>query len=106
MEVDCHSVRNLIASDREMVLLDCREPDEWDLVRIDGAVLLPMSSLRDRVTELEKFRARTIVVYCHHGVRSLRVAHWLKQQGFPNACSMAGGIDAWSVQIDSSLSRY
>ena len=106
MEIDCQSVKAKLDDASDIVLLDCREQSEWETVRIDGAVLLPMSELRDRVGELEQHRGKEIIVYCHHGVRSMSVAGWLKQNGYPGVVSMAGGIDAWAENIDPGMSRY
>ena len=106
LETDCQTVQKRIAAGDDFLLLDCREQDEFDTARIDGATLVPMSELAARVGELADHKARDVVVYCHHGGRSLRVAMWLRQQGFPRALSMAGGIDQWSQQIDPSIPRY
>lgn len=106
IETDCQSVKSRLDTGDEFLLLDCREQNEWDHVRIDGATLLPMSEIQERVAELDDHRDRDIVVYCHHGGRSLQVAMWLQQQGFSNALSMAGGIDVWAQQIDPGLPRY
>jgi len=65
-----------------------------------------MSEIQNRLAELETHRDDDIVIHCHHGGRSLRVANWLRQQGFSKAQSMAGGIDQWAVEIDPSLPRY
>ena len=92
-----------------MVLLDCRRLDEWETARINGAVLIPMDQVERRADELEDedgSRRREIVVYCHHGVRSMRVAATLRALGFANVKSMAGGIDAWSAGVDPSVPRY
>ncbi|HUG92719.1 MAG TPA: rhodanese-like domain-containing protein [Planctomycetaceae bacterium] len=105
LEVDCPTLKARLDAG-ETLLLDCREPDEHDLVRIAGSRLIPMSELADRVGELEPFRGQPIVVHCHHGGRSLRVAHWLAQQGFADVTSLAGGIDQWALEIDPSLPRY
>jgi rhodanese-related sulfurtransferase len=88
------------------LLLDCRTPDEHATARISGSVLIPMQELSDRVAELEPHRDRPIIVHCHHGMRSLRVTNWLRAQGFPAVQSMAGGIDAWSTEVDPSVPRY
>jgi rhodanese-related sulfurtransferase len=107
IEIDCHSTRSLLdAGDPHFLLLDCREPDEHAMVRIDGAKLIPMSELAVRHAELAPYRERRIVVYCHHGGRSLRVARWLREQGFASAQSMAGGIDQWALDIEPGLPRY
>ena len=106
IETDCQSVKSKLDAGDEFLLLDCREQHEWDHVHIEGATLLPMSEIQTRVGELDDHRDKDIVVYCHHGGRSLQVAMWLQQQGFSNALSMAGGIDVWAQQIDSGLPRY
>jgi rhodanese-related sulfurtransferase len=107
IEIDCRAVAaSLGAQDEDFVLIDCREKDEHALVSIAGARLLPLSELAARAGELDPYRDRQIAVHCHHGGRSLKVAHWLRGQGFSRACSMAGGIDAWSQEIDPALPRY
>ena len=106
LEVDCQSVHQQLASGEELVLLDCREQDEWDLVHIQGADLVPMSTLAESGAKLEPWREKPIVVYCHHGGRSLQVARWLRQQGFDGVQSMRGGIDQWAAQIETDLPRY
>jgi adenylyltransferase/sulfurtransferase len=106
LEVDCRAVQANLARDEHYLLIDCREQDEWTLVHIDRARLIPMSELAARVAELDPFRNSPIAVHCHHGGRSLRVVSWLRDQGFAQAQSMAGGIDTWATEIDPSLSRY
>ena len=88
------------------MFIDCREPNEYEIAKIEGAQLIPMSELPDRVGELEPHRNSEVIIHCHHGGRSLNVANWLKQQGFENPLSMAGGIDVWAQEIDTSLNRY
>lgn len=91
------------------LLVDCRRPDEWDHCRIAGAVHLPMDEIERRADELEDDdggRDHPVIVYCHHGRRSLRVAAALRAMGFSDVRSMAGGIDLWSVDIDPSVARY
>jgi len=106
LEVDCRTVKQMMDGREEFLLLDCRESDEHALAAIAGARLLPMSEIAQRVGELSAHRDERIVVHCHHGGRSLRVASWLRQQGFQQAQSMSGGIDRWSQEIDSSVPRY
>ena len=106
IEVNCQSVQSRQAAGDEFLFVDCREQDEVDKVRIEGAELIPMSQLAERVSELEAHRESDVVVHCHHGGRSLRVATWLRQQGFSKAQSMAGGIDAWAIQIEPGMVRY
>ncbi len=106
LEVDCASVKGMLDAGQPFLFLDCREKNEFDHVRIAGTTLLPMSELAGRVTELESQKSAPIVIHCHHGGRSLRVANWLTQQGFTNAKSMAGGIDEWAVSIEPGMARY
>jgi rhodanese-related sulfurtransferase len=88
------------------LLLDCRTPEEHATARIAGAMLVPMQELPERLAELEAFRPATVVVHCHHGMRSLKVARWLRDRGFSRAVSMRGGIEAWSLEIDPAVPRY
>ncbi len=106
IEVSCQDVKQSLDAGEPFLLLDCREQNEFDLVSIPQAVLLPMSQLMSRVGELEEHRQKRIVVHCHHGGRSLRVAGWLREQGFLQSQSMAGGIDEWAVEISPSMPRY
>ncbi len=106
LEMDCRAVKAKLDAGEPFLFLDCREQDEYAAAKIDGTKLIPMSELTQRVTELEPHRNSAIVVHCHHGGRSMRVTNWLRQQGFANTTNMAGGIDEWSQQIDSSVPRY
>ena len=85
-------------------LLDVREVWETEVSRVAQAIHIPMSDVPDRVEELD--RDRPIAVLCHSGVRSARVASFLAHQGFASVANIAGGIDAWSVEVDSSIPRY
>jgi adenylyltransferase/sulfurtransferase len=106
LEISSQIVKSKLDAGHKFLLLDCREADEYQLVHIREAKLLPMSELMQRVGELEPNRNDEIVVHCHHGGRSLKVAKWLRQQGFSRVQSMAGGIDEWATEIDKSLLRY
>jgi len=106
LNVDCSSVKQMLDDGDEFLLLDCRNPDEFQTVQLEGAQLIPMGELPERVGELEAFRDQRIVVYCHLGGRSLQVTEWLRQLGFNKAQNMAGGIDAWASTIDTTLPRY
>jgi rhodanese-related sulfurtransferase len=106
MEVDVATVRQWLDQRPDVTLLDCREPDEANIATIPGSVLIPMSQWAESASKLEELRGRHVVVHCHHGGRSMRVAQWLRANGFPDAQSMAGGIDAWSTDIDPTTPRY
>ncbi len=106
LETDCRTVQQKLNAQEDFLLIDCREKDEYELCRIPSATLLPMSELGERVGELTPHQQKLVVVHCHHGGRSLRVARWLREQGFENAQSLTGGIDEWSVEIDPSIPRY
>jgi len=96
----------LRARGEELLLLDVREPDEWEIARIDGALLVPLSELERRLEELAGWRDRRVVVHCHHGGRSAHACKLLRQHGFDHAENLQGGIDAWSREVDESVPRY
>jgi adenylyltransferase/sulfurtransferase len=83
--------------------LDVREPWEYELARLPGAILIPLGELADRVGELDQ--SRPVVAYCHHGVRSLYALQILSDAGFPELTHLSGGIDAYS-RLDPSIPRY
>ncbi len=92
-----------------LFLLDCREPAEHEAASIAGAELIPMGDIADRLDDVRREhedRERDVVVMCHHGVRSLRVAVALRQAGIDEARSLAGGIDRWSLEVDPTVPRY
>lgn len=106
-EITPREVASLSEAGEKICLVDVREPGEWQICRIEGANLMPMRTVPARLQELEAQAAETLlVVYCHHGVRSLNVVHWLRGQGVGNCRSMAGGIDLWSADVDASVPRY
>jgi rhodanese-related sulfurtransferase len=86
-------------------LLDVRQPEEHAYCHLPGSVLIPLGELMARVQEIEPGES-LVVVYCHHGVRSLSGAAILSQAGFPNVASLAGGIDRWSQVVDPGVPRY
>jgi adenylyltransferase/sulfurtransferase len=89
---------------RSVALLDVREPWEWDVARISGATLIPLGELPRGVAALD--RSADTVVYCHHGVRAQAAAERLVSLGFRRVYNLAGGIDAWSTQVDTAVPRY
>lgn len=96
--------RSSAANPSNFILLDVREPWEFEAASIEGSTLMPMGEIRSRIQELDP--ETHIVTVCHHGVRSLNVALWLRQQDFEQVQSLRGGIDAWSAQIDPTVPRY
>jgi rhodanese-related sulfurtransferase len=106
IEIDVQTVRQLQQSDEPFVLLDVRQDEEYATAKIDGSVLIPMGDLIDRIGELAPHQDKRIVVHCHHGGRSMQVTQALRSHGFENAQNMAGGIDAWSLEIDGTVPRY
>jgi len=85
-------------------LVDVREPWEVDIARVETAVLMPMNEIHMRVQELA--RETPVAVLCHSGIRSARVAAWLRVLGFVQVANITGGIDAWSESVDESIPRY
>ena len=88
----------------ELVILDVREPWERETASIAHSQHIPMADIPARVQELDP--EQHIVVYCHHGVRSLSVTDWLRKQGYEKAQSMSGGIERWAREIDPGVARY
>ena len=106
IEVDVATVNAMQQRDESFVLLDVREQNEYDIAKIEGSILLPMSELRLRLEELETHQQAHIIVHCHHGGRSMQVTHALRERGYAKVQNMAVGIDAWSLQVDSEVQRY
>ena len=86
------------------LLLDVREPWEHEKARIAGSRLVPMRDIPARAAELSK--GKDVVAICHHGGRSMQVAVFLENNGFPKVHNLAGGIDAWSRVVDPSVPLY
>ncbi len=106
IEIDAQSVKQILDSGAELLLIDCREAHEFEFCKIERAVLIPMNETPNRLTELESHRESRIVVHCHHGGRSFQVVQYLRSQGFETVQNMTGGIDVWSQQIDPAIPRY
>lgn len=94
-----------LLKNKQARLIDVREPWEVETARVDGAVLMPMGDVPARAHQ-ELNPDERLVVICHHGMRSLNTAVWLRNQGFEQAQSLAGGIDAWSETVDPAVPRY
>src|SRR5438067_1194761 len=98
-------LKKMLDAGVSVLLLDVRQPEEHAICALPGSVLIPLGELPARVNELDP-AAEMVVVYCHHGVRSLSGAALLSQAGFPNVASLAGGIDLWSQLVDPAVPRY
>jgi molybdopterin/thiamine biosynthesis adenylyltransferase/rhodanese-related sulfurtransferase len=103
LEISPRGAKARLASGR-VTLLDVREPLEYELVHLEGSRLIPLGELPGRLAEIDP-RA-PVIVYCHHGRRSLEAARLLRAAGFHDALSLAGGIEAWACELDPALPRY
>ena len=104
-EITPEEVKSKLDAGETVLLLDVREPWEFETAHMDGAKLIPMGDMPSRAHQ-ELDPEDHIVVVCHHGVRSMNVTAWLRQQGFEKAQSMRGGIDAWSRRVDGKVPVY
>jgi rhodanese-related sulfurtransferase len=104
-EITPEEVKSKVDAAEPFMLLDVREPWEFETARIDSAKLMPMGDVPSRAHQ-ELDPEEHIVVMCHHGVRSMNVTVWLRQQGFEKVQSMRGGIDAWSRRVDEKVPMY
>jgi len=104
-EITPEAVKSAADRNEPITLLDVREPWEYETASIAGATLIPMGDIPSRAHQ-ELDPEAHIIAYCHHGVRSMNVTAWLRQQGFEKAQSMAGGIDAWSRTVDGKVPMY
>ncbi len=106
-EISARDAKAKLDAGEKVVLIDVREPGEHQICRIEGAQLIPMNTVPQRVQELEALADEALlVVYCHHGMRSLNTVNWLRKQGVANCVSMSGGIEIWSSLIDAKVPRY
>jgi rhodanese-related sulfurtransferase len=105
-EIRARELARRLAADEPVYLLDVREPWEHELAALPDSKLVPLSQLHTRTSEIQPPENAIIVAYCHHGIRSLSAAALLEQMGIVPAYSLAGGIDAWSREIDSQIPRY
>jgi adenylyltransferase/sulfurtransferase len=96
----------LLEEKQPVYLLDVRQPWEHDTCALPGSTLIPLQELAERADEVTPPEGAIVVAYCHHGVRSLSAAALLEQHGIANVASLAGGIDAWSIEIDPKMRRY
>ncbi len=93
-----------LLNDDSTVLLDVREDEELAICKIEGALHIPMGEIPNRVEALP--RDKQLIIFCHHGMRSLNVCQFLEARGFENIVNLAGGIHAWSMEVDPNMRRY
>lgn len=87
-------------------LIDCREPDEYEICKIPGSKLIPLSTWAATATAQLPDPGQPLIIHCHHGMRSQRAAEFLIAKGYSDVRNLGGGIDQWSLDIDSSIPRY
>jgi rhodanese-related sulfurtransferase len=104
IEITPREVKDLLARDDKVLFVDVREPWEYQTTHIEGSVLITLGQIPSNLARLEN--AEQLVLFCHHGIRSLDAAAWLRSQGVAGARSMTGGIERWSTEIDPSVPRY
>ncbi len=100
---------SLPENSNEFRLIDCREEDEFAICRLENAELIPLSNFQEGSAKLfqnEDEQEHNLIIYCHHGMRSMQATNFLRNKGLTKVWSLAGGIDQWSIQIDSSVPRY
>ena len=105
LEITPREVKQRLDSGEKLRLVDVREPFEFQQAHIEGSELIPMRSVPQALPSLEA-EEPPLIVFCHHGMRSVQVVSWLREQGVDHCVSMAGGIDRWSLEIDSTVPRY
>jgi adenylyltransferase/sulfurtransferase len=107
LEMTPAEAKRRIEAGEAIELIDVREPFEYAICSLDGAELIPMNTIPERLGELdERADDKLLLLYCHHGIRSLNAVSWLRGQGVENCQSLAGGIERWSVEVDPGVPRY
>ena len=86
------------------VLLDVREPWEFEYCRIEGSELIPMGQIHTRLKDIDP--KAEVVVICHHGIRSRQVAYYLETQGFTDVVNLEGGVERWAREVDPTMKQY
>ncbi len=105
LEITVDEFRDILSNkSNNLVILDVREPHEYQICKINGSKLIPLGDLPSRINELDT--ADDIIVHCHHGMRSLQATRFLKHMGFKRVKNLSGGIDEWAEKHDPSIPRY
>ncbi|MGZ5018818.1 MAG: molybdopterin-synthase adenylyltransferase MoeB [Chthoniobacterales bacterium] len=103
-EISVHELKGKLEAREKFLLVDVRERNEYEIARIDGAKLIPLGEFPRRIAEFDK--NSEIVIHCHSGMRSAHAVRLMREAGFEKVSNLAGGIDAWSQEIDASVPRY
>ncbi len=103
-EISAPEASILRDTNEDVIFIDVREDSELEICRIENALHIPMNEIPDRCEALPL--DRPLIVFCHHGMRSMNVLHYLESRGFENVINMAGGIHAWATEVDTSTQRY
>lgn len=104
-QISVQELKQKLDQNEKIILIDCREFDEYEFCRIQGSVCLPISEFEKRATK-ELSPKTHIVIHCHHGSRSQKACEYLLEKGYQNLTDVRGGIDAWSLHVDPKVARY
>ena len=104
MDVSPIELQDELARKTPLVLLDVREPWEFDVCHLEGSILMPMGSLPQRLGEIDQ--AAAVVTICHTGARAMQAARYLQANGIPNVRRLVGGVEGWALNVDRAMARY
>ncbi len=105
-QISSQDLANRLAQGEDVRIVDVRQPWESQIATLPDSTLIPLNELAQRSREIGGDPSALVVVFCHHGIRSLSVAAYLERLGYTSVLSLAGGIDAWSCEIDAAVPRY
>jgi rhodanese-related sulfurtransferase len=105
-EITPRELARHLENGRTIHMIDVRQPWESEVAQLPDSLRIPLNELSQRLDEVPAEPAATVVLYCHHGVRSLSAATYLHRLGYQHVLSLAGGIDAWSCEVDPAIPRY
>ena len=105
-EITVQEAKRLLDSPQPPRLIDVREADEWGICHVEGAELLPLSQWPQLAQQKLADISEPLLILCHHGTRSAHAVEFLRRNGFANVTNVAGGIDAWSAEVEPTLARY
>lgn len=104
LQIEPEALQDRLARGETLTLVDVRQGWEHNICQIPGSKLIPLDELPQRLEELPD--DHPLVMICHHGMRSFHATLWLRQNGFPQAVNLSGGVDRWAQQVDNTLARY